>query len=759
MAYFRDRRECLTGCQDSAPWTPGTDLQYDFVMVYGTDADMPARIRKYREKGYVVHLMTGSAWGNYQDYLNGEWDGVSHWDESQTDRQGNPIMHGVNVPYLCPTMPFVRYLTQQLYAAVDAGVEAVHLEEPEFWDEGGYSEAFKREFLAFYGEEWQPPHLSCDSRYKASALKVYLYKRLVEHVSRDLKAYAKEKYGSDLKFYVPTHSLVNYTQWKILSPEGTLLDIPTVDGCIAQVWTGTSRAGNVYCGRYDERTFETAFLEYGVMQELVRGTGRRMWFLHDPVEDNPEYTWEDFRKNYLKTVIASLLHPAVHHYEVSPWPNRVINGVYPRKWAVGGGIRPGESMEGAKPIPQEYRQLLCSVFQTLGDMDQDDAAFEGQSPAVGILMADTGLCQRTFPDSVPHSPEGVSGLNDRFIRLLRRQKAGECTAEDSRELMAQFAADRGSYNDYAASGPFPHFFGMAMPLLKAGIPLRPVQLENVTRYQDYLKEYDALILSYEFIKPREEEMHAAIAAWVRAGGTLIYAGDGSDPYHQAQGWWNSNGYAYEDPAQHLFEQLGLGRDPAEGVHTVGKGTLAYRCISPARLTFTPEAAAAWREWVRDAVSPAFEWKNHFVMRRGPYRIACVMEESVSDEPITLRGRFADLFSTRFDLITEKTLKPGQNALLFDLDDISNERMRIIGTAARVESLEEHGDRFELVCKAADDVQVNIRIRLPGKVISASAADENGVLHEVSCEWDEASSTVLLGYQSDNQRLFIRMNRK
>ncbi len=192
---------------------------------------------------------------------------------------------------------FLRLSYGKTKVAVDAGVEAVHLEEPEFWDDGGYSPAFQREYKAFYGEDWKPPHLSCEAIYKASALKVYLYRRLVEYVSRGLKEYAKETYGRDLKFYVPTHSLVNYTQWKILSPEGTLLDVPTVDGCIAQVWTGTSRVGNVYRGRYAERTFETAFLEYGIMQELVRGTGRRMWFLHDPIEDNPEYTWENFPEN------------------------------------------------------------------------------------------------------------------------------------------------------------------------------------------------------------------------------------------------------------------------------------------------------------------------------------------------------------------------------------------------------------------------------------------------------------------------------
>lgn len=758
MAYIRSRSECLTGCQDSKPWSPKTDLQYDFIMVYGTDEGMPERIRGYREKGYTVHLMTGSAWGEYQDYLNGEWDGVNHWDESQTDRHGHPIMHGVDVPYLCPTLPFCRYLTEKLLPAVDTGVEAVHLEEPEFWDEGGYSEGFKREYRAFYGEKWQPPHLSCENRYKASALKAYLYKRLVEHVSRELKAYAKEKYGRDLKFYVPTHSLVNYTQWKILSPEGTLLDIPTVDGCIAQVWTGTSRVGNVYCGKYDERTFETAFLEYGVMQELVRGTGRRMWFLHDPVEDNPEYTWEDFRKNYLKTVIASLLHPAVHHYEVSPWPTRVLNGIYPKKAALDSGIRPGESMDGAKSIPPAYAELLCAMFQTLGDMDQKEAAFLDDAPNIGIFMADSGLYQRTFPENVPHSKGGVNGLNDTFIGLMRRQKAGECTAAETQSLMAEIAAKQELYNDYVASGPFPHFFGMAMPLVKGGLPLRPVQLENVSRYPDDLREYDALILSYEFIKPREPALHHVLAEWVKAGGTLIYAGDGSDPYHRVQSWWNTGGKRYDDPAQHLFETMGLEKNPAEGLYPVGKGKLAVYRLSPARITLNAQAAQDWREWVKAAAAPGFVWKNHFVMQRGPYCIAAVMEESAGSEPLTLKGRYADMLTNGFELIHEKTIAPGENALLFDLDQGKEEPIRVIGTAARIESLQENENGFALVCKAAADVQVHIRIKLPHAVCSAEAVDENGKKLPVAWVWDESSSTVLLALPSTNSRTEVTLHK-
>ncbi|MBQ3503341.1 MAG: hypothetical protein IJA75_01400 [Oscillospiraceae bacterium] len=755
MAHIRDRKQCLTGVQQSSPWTAKADIQCDFVMVYGTDAGMPDRVRKYREKGYVVHLMTGSAWGEYQDYLNGEWDGTDHWDESQIDRFGKPIVHGVDVPYLCPSLSFCRYLTEKIKVAVDVGVEAVHLEEPEFWDDGGYSPAFRREYREFYGEEWQLPHTSCENRYKASFLKVYLYRRLVEYVSRGLKEYAATKYGRDLKFYVPTHSLVNYTQWKILSPEGTLLDIPTVDGCIAQVWTGTSRVGNVYRGHYAERTFETAFLEYGIMQELVRGTGRRMWFLHDPVEDNPEHTWEGFRKNYLKTVIASLLHPEVHHYEVSPWPYRVFHGIYPKKLIITGGMTGGEQMEHAKPIPSSYAELLCALTQTLGDMEQKDAYFLDNTPRIGIFMADSGLYQRTFPDNVSHSPEGVSGVNEKLLSLQRRERAGEDVSEESAVFMAQIAEDEGLYHDYVASGPFPHFFGMAMPLVKGGIPLRPVQLENLDRQEQYLKDYDTLILSYEYIKPRKPEYHDILAQWVQSGGTLIYVGDGTDPYHCAKDWWNDGGCSFADPSEHLFSCLGAKREA--GVQRIGKGTLVYYPVSPGRITLTGNAAEDWQTFVRETAAPDYSWRSWFHMQRGPYRIACNMEEGMCSQPLTIPGTFVDLLENDFPIVKQKILLPGENTLLFDLDKIRKESVRIIGTSARIFSLEETETGYSIACKAAAEITVHMRIKLGKTVMSASARDEEGTQVPVSCCWDEDTDTVLLTFPSTNSMTYVLLN--
>ncbi|HYG35497.1 MAG TPA: hypothetical protein VEC99_11965, partial [Clostridia bacterium] len=243
-------------------------MRSDVAIVYGIDPGLPQRIQTWRDRGYRIHVMTGVSWGNYQDYLYGRFDGINHEDEAQTDRQGNKISHGGDVYYMCPGTNFGKFLCVGVQRALDAGAEAIHLEEPEFWVRGGYSEGFKREWRSYYGEDWQPPHSSVDAQWRASKLKYFLYRRALQQVFDYIQAYNRRT-GRQVRCYVPTHSLLNYAHWRIVSPESSLARLNGCDGYIAQVWTGTSRTRNMYRGQLKERTFETAFLEYGAMQNLV----------------------------------------------------------------------------------------------------------------------------------------------------------------------------------------------------------------------------------------------------------------------------------------------------------------------------------------------------------------------------------------------------------------------------------------------------------------------------------------------------------
>lgn len=320
--------------QTSGQWKPVTDVRADVAIVYGTGSNRRSgmtfeeRVQSWRDRGYTAHFMTGIAWGGYQDYFTGQWDGVEHLDEGQVTQKGDTIWHGRLTPYIVPTMNFIKYMKEvHIKRVIDAGIDAIHMEEPEFWMRAGYSEAFKREWEEYYGFPWRPQHESPENTYLSNKLKYYLYYRALDEVFTFAKEYGKSK-GINVRCYVPTHSLVNYSSWQIVSPHASLASLPSMDGYIAQVWTGTAREPNYFNGVRKERVFENAFLEYGSMESMTRPTGRKMFFLTDPIEDWAR-NWPDFKKNYQATFIAQLLYPMVANYEVMPWPDRIYEGLYP----------------------------------------------------------------------------------------------------------------------------------------------------------------------------------------------------------------------------------------------------------------------------------------------------------------------------------------------------------------------------------------------------------------------------------------------
>lgn len=696
-----DRREERTGVQEHAPYARRNDTQCDFVMIYGTK-DIQRRAREWKRHGYVIHLMTGVSWGEYQDYLYGKYDGRDHHDEGQVNAEGKEINHGKDVPYMVPSIAFADYLTAKLKVAVDAGVEAIHLEEPEFWAQAGYSEAFKREWLIYYREPWQDPQASAEGQYRASKLKQYLYTRMLDRLCSALKEYALVKYSRLLRFYVPTHSLINYSQWRIVSPESALIDLPGVDGYIAQIWTGTSREPNVYEGAVLERTFETAFLEYGVMQELVRGTGRKMWFLHDPIEDNPRHTWRDYRENYYRTVTASVLHPGVDTYEVAPWPDRIFGRSYPT-----------ESGDGREPMPAEYATNLLTVMHTLRDMRQSDTAWLSDTQDVGLLLSDTCMFQRIYPQGDPRH-------------------------EESRGVT------------------WSSFYGLALPLLKHGLAVRPLQLENIRRYPAYLEGQRVLVLSYEFMKPETPDIHNALAQWVRGGGVLVYVGDSSDSFHHIRHWWNQGQRVYADPAEHLFEALGL--PLAEGLHSVGKGQVLCLRTHPADLTLSQKAASAFRAAVGSAMEAAgLRWQagNCLMLRRGRYVVTAAMDESVTEDAATLNGSYINLYQANLDVVENPELQPGSVGLYLDLSRVQRGSADILAISARVERLKLTSRSLRFQAKGPEGITCTARIALP-RPPRAITATLHGSQLPVESQWHGASATVLVRFASSPDGVTIQV---
>ena len=286
------------------------------------------------------------------------------------------------------------------------------------------------------------------------------------------------------------------------------------------------------------------------------------------------------------------------------------------------------------------------------------------------------------------------------------------------------------------------FYGLTLPLLKHGLPISPVQLDNLARTPGYLDRYRVLVLSYEFMKPLQAGIHLALAAWVQRGGTLIYVGADTDPFHQARDWWNQGLANYASPSEHLFEVLGLGRQPVAGTYESGSGHVIIDRVHPATYARSPADADRLRNLVRQGVEAAhgsYAPRNYLQLRRGPYVIAAVLDESVSAEPLKLAGPFVDLLDPQLSVRNEVVLAPGQQAWLLDLNRVCAVRPLLLAAAGRVENWTADAANLQYTISSPADVQVTTRILLDRVPQTITV---NGQPH-TDFTWDETSKTLLV----------------
>jgi len=698
-----------TAFQTSGPWKPITDVRSDVAIVYGTsnqkNLTFEQRVDSWRKRGYTCHFMTGIAWGGYQDYFTGKWDGKAHMDEGQVTQKGDTIWHGYLVPYIVPSENYIRYMEEvHIKRAIDAGIDAIFLEEPEFWARAGYSAAFKKEWKNYYGFDWRPQHESAENTYLSNKLKYYLYYRALNECFTYAKAYGKAK-GMDVRCYVPTHSLLNYSQWQIVSPEASLASLPCVDGYIAQVWTGTSREPNYFNGIKKERVFETAFLEYGCMESMTAPTKRKVFFLTDPIEDWAR-DWSDYKKNYQATFIAELLYPDNNNYEVMPWPDRIYGGLYK--------INSESDIKGH--IPRFYSTQMQVMINSLNDMPLSSNKIGG-SAGISILMANSLMFQRTAGS--------ISGYNDPQLS---------------------------------------DFYGLALPLLKRGVPVHIVHLENVSNSETW-KGTKVLLMSYSNMKPLDSKSHQYIADWVKHGGVLVYSACDSDPFQTVSEWWNQNGNKYRTPSEHLFHLMNLPIDAQAGLYHYGKGVVYVMRKDPKEYILKHNGDAdlilAIKSLYRKyAKMGTLNFKNSFYLERGPYDLISVLNESpASSKPYEKKGLFIDLFDPKLPVLTKKEVGLGEQSFLYDINRaLVSKGAQVLASASRIYEEKRTGSSYSFITKSPLNTTNVMRILLPSlpqKIIVTSPEGQN--IKDVKQQWDAESKTCLLSFENnpDGIRVVIK----
>ncbi|HVA88470.1 MAG TPA: hypothetical protein VNL71_01375, partial [Chloroflexota bacterium] len=594
---------------------------------------------------------------------------------------------------MVPSQSYARYLAELVGQAIDAGAEAIFLEEPEFWAAARYGPAFDRAWQDRYDAPCPDPTADARTWAMGSDLQYGLYRDLIADLCRAVHDHGV-RVGRPVPSYVATHSVLNYAHNRIVSPHAALRAMPECAGVILQVWSHTARFPVRYRGAKGEEPFAVAYLEYGSGLDLVRDSDRRLWFLVDPVEDRPSHGWDFYRSGYEATVAAALLHPEVGGYEVMPWPSRVFNGRFPRR-------REGPPGDLIAP---HYAAEVLAISNAMSAMPAGSLAWESGTRGVGVLLADSLGFRRAGPE------------------------------QDDPELSA--------------------FYGMALPLVLAGIPARPTGLEALGEL-GVPEGIQALLLSYDGMTPPDAAAHERLTEWVRAGNALICFGTGDDPYATLPAWWNEQ-VAGRGPWPDLYRRLGLDDAPTPGIHKVGAGVVLVEPEGPITLAQRSDGADLVRARLRVALealglaAPPYHESRRLLLRRGHYIIAAAFGTG-TDQALRLEGRFVDLFDGDLPVRTSMEILPGRQALLVDLDRLDADQGRVAAASGRVRDEQAGPDYLRFTAAGPSDTPLVARLLLPApprKVLLDGAM--------VAAAWDAASRTALLRHANSPEGVAVEV---
>jgi hypothetical protein len=329
----------------------------------------------------------------------------------------------------------------------------------------------------------------------------------------------------------------------------------------------------------------------------------------------------------------------------------------------------------------------------------------------------------------------------------------------SNSMMFQRFPTHAGYDDPQLS----NFYGMAIPLLKRGVPVETVHIENLAN-KNTLKDIKVLIMSYANMKPLAASFHEELAKWVKNGGVLLYYGKDTDPFQNVKEWWNTNGNTFKAPSAHLFQLLGLKESEGKQEYSIGKGKVYLVRKDPKELIMQANGDADFLAYVKsayenDANAGKLIFKNNFVLQRGPFTIAAVLNETEQTEPLILSGLFIDLFNPELPIVKQKTVNIGAQAYLFDVSKITTKNTpQVLAAAGRLEDQATTitKNSYSFLIKSPANTINAMRILLPKKPKAISANVNGKELSLLKNEWDENSKTLLLGIDNYSEGVKVKI---
>ena len=385
MTRFIDTKTFL---QTNRSYDPRLDIPTDGIVIHPHNMiphDPLEMHDSWKLKAEYIGRMMFADSDDLNEYWTGQWDGTEHRQEVEISNNGETVMCAGIRPYMLPTEGWINYLrNRKTIPSLENGIDAILPEEPLAHTFSGYEERFKELYEDHYGCPWGDPDNSDIAYYRTARLKALLYNRLELELLKTTKEYAK-KQGREIDFVVPIHSLFSNKVTGIVAPLGLSLD-SGYDGYIGQIWTGPVNWSLNNYDSEDKSFFCSAYALYDYFVQLTVESNKKLWLLVDPVEDDPNHSWSDFRQWYQSCTTAMAMMKDVNTYEIMPWPERIFLST---------SYTPGIDDHAAEPAPKDYLTLILSITQMLQDMPEGGEWLQDCADSyIGIAIADSALWQK-----------------------------------------------------------------------------------------------------------------------------------------------------------------------------------------------------------------------------------------------------------------------------------------------------------------------------------------------------------------------------
>ncbi len=674
---------------------------------------------------------------------------TEEWKADVARRFGEPFEVRCSDYYRVPNPARDGYAARHYAAALEAGATGFGYDEPEFWTYSGYSDVFKQEWLAYYGTPWQAPHSSIDARYQAEQLKGHLFTHQIQTILQDVA-----RRSPSVTRLLSAHSPINYYLINITCRHHQMVMMPEVQEVIAEVWTGTARVPVPLAGEVAERTFEVGFLEYSSFYQLTRGLGKRLWFLHDPLEDRPNLPMEDYHRNYVRTIVASLMFPAVDNYEVLVWPNRIYGCV-----------------------PKEYETLVNTVVGALCELWRYPAAeCDFGSQGIATFVADSMGWQRDDPSPSDYNdfwgltlPLIAKGIPLQVLSLDRSAEAGYL--DDYRALLVCYdflkptsAQMNQALADWVKAGGTLLFFGgadaynalqdswwrlagFASPgedlLQRLGLPVQNQRLIQAADHDLELHAdsriafpgYETLIIPAG--KPQDRSH--------QPGGSIVLLSDQSGGYCQA--------IFYEPPAaaQPLY-YLKDDATPLIWEAKVGQGTVIFAGVSPRFMAVSSQGAgwlSALAKYGYEKSGAIYREQPYFRIQRGPYTAI-----SALDQAYHAQGCYIDLLTSNLAVLENPTVSPHECAFWLEAQ-MGGATPRLLAVAGRTRAYVESSDAVVFLSQSPTGSEGAARLWSAGRQVErVSACTILG--KALAASYLSEGQTILVRYANDADGAIVRV---